>query len=183
MVRRTIAKVSGRLDKERAVCEMFSQVFCGVLSRIVILCALHIRRLFFILLQRGIAIPDCEAAALPGRFLPELGRSSERPFFSAGLLGSGFVAPSLVDLSPRRSTLLPRSQNPWRKTAPVIEMLVANYSAASGRESGRPSWESGMAVRTRMARVRRARTVSKTAFLAIRSSSRYSARLISICSA
>jgi len=34
-----------------------------------------------ILLQRGIAIFDCEAAALPGRFLPELGRSSERPFF------------------------------------------------------------------------------------------------------
>jgi hypothetical protein len=34
-----------------------------------------------ILLQRGIAILDCEAAALPGRFLPELGRSSERPFF------------------------------------------------------------------------------------------------------
>jgi len=34
-----------------------------------------------ILLQRGIAIFDCEAAALPGRFLPELGRSSERPLF------------------------------------------------------------------------------------------------------
>jgi hypothetical protein len=26
---------------------------------------------------------DREAAALPGRFLPELGRSSERPFFLA----------------------------------------------------------------------------------------------------
>jgi len=81
MVRRTIAKVSSRLDKERAVCEMFSQVFCGVLSRIVILCALQTSGSFFILLQRGIAIFDCEAAALPGRFLPELGRSSERPFF------------------------------------------------------------------------------------------------------
>ena len=36
-----------------------------------------------ILLQRGIAILDREAAALPGRFLPELGRSAktERPFF------------------------------------------------------------------------------------------------------
>jgi hypothetical protein len=34
-----------------------------------------------ILLQRGIAIFDREAAALPGRFLPELGRSPERPFF------------------------------------------------------------------------------------------------------
>jgi hypothetical protein len=59
----------------------FFQGFCGVLSRIVILCSLQRRRDFVILLQRGIAIPDCEAAALPGRFLPELGRSSERPFF------------------------------------------------------------------------------------------------------
>jgi hypothetical protein len=30
---------------------------------------------FRILLQRGIVVPDHEAAALPGRFLPELGRS------------------------------------------------------------------------------------------------------------
>jgi hypothetical protein len=47
-----------------------------------------------------------EAAALPGRFLPELGRSYERPFFCAGLLRpyavamDGFVAPSLVGLTP-----------------------------------------------------------------------------------
>src|ERR1700760_1888585 len=34
-----------------------------------------------ILLQRGITVFDREAAALPGRFLPELGRSPERPFF------------------------------------------------------------------------------------------------------
>ncbi len=99
MVRRTTAKVGSRLAKERAVCEMFSQVFCGVLSRIVILCALHIGRLLFILLQRGIAIHDCEAAALPGRFLPELGRSRwSGHFFCLGLLASGFVAPSLVDV-------------------------------------------------------------------------------------
>jgi hypothetical protein len=61
--------------------DSFSQRFCGVLSRIVILCSLQTGRDFGILLQRGIAILDCEAAALPGRFLPELGRSSERPFF------------------------------------------------------------------------------------------------------
>jgi len=34
-----------------------------------------------ILLQRGIAIFDCEAATLPGRFLPELGRSLTRAAF------------------------------------------------------------------------------------------------------
>jgi hypothetical protein len=51
-----------------------------------------------ILLQRGIAIFDCEAAALPGRFLPELGRSSERPFFSAGLLPAGVVGAPLMDV-------------------------------------------------------------------------------------
>jgi len=44
--------------------------------------------LFGVLLQRGIATLDCEAAALPGRFLPELGRSSERPFFLAGSFAS-----------------------------------------------------------------------------------------------
>src|SRR5262249_30598181 len=33
-------------------------------------------------------VPLCEAAALPGRFLPELGRSLERPFFHAAT-GSG----------------------------------------------------------------------------------------------
>jgi hypothetical protein len=64
--------------------DIFFQAFCGVLSRIVILCALQTKAGFFILLQRGIAIVDCEAAALPGRFLPELGRSSERPFFLPG---------------------------------------------------------------------------------------------------
>jgi hypothetical protein len=61
-------------------------------------------------LQRGIAIFDCEAAALPGRFLPELGRSHERPFFLPDLLGRGGVASSLVGLSPRRSSrLAPKS--------------------------------------------------------------------------
>jgi hypothetical protein len=55
-------------------------------SRILFL-RLHENSLFSILLQRGIAIFDCEAAALPGRFLPELGRSSERPFFLRGSFG------------------------------------------------------------------------------------------------
>ena len=68
--------------------DSFFQRFCGVLSRIVILCALQTNGSFFILLQRGIAILDCEAAALPGRFLPELGRSSERPFFLPGRLSA-----------------------------------------------------------------------------------------------
>jgi hypothetical protein len=54
------------------------------------------RLCFGILLRRGIAIFDCEAAALPGRFLPELGRSSERPFFLADLLQLGGVAASLI---------------------------------------------------------------------------------------
>ena len=76
--------------------DSFFQAFCGVLSRIVILCSLQTGRDFVILLQRGIAIPDCEAAALPGRFLPELGRSSERPFF------------------------LPRSFRPWRRCSSLM---------------------------------------------------------------
>jgi hypothetical protein len=44
------------------------------------------RRQFSILLQRGIAVSDREAAALPGRFLPELGRSLKRAanFFVPG---------------------------------------------------------------------------------------------------
>ena len=86
--------------------DSFFQAFCGVLSRTVILCALHVERVSYILLQRGIAILDCEAAALPGRFLPELGRSSERPFFCAGLLRREFVARSLMGFKP---TSHPRS--------------------------------------------------------------------------
>src|SRR5215468_5407374 len=69
------------IEEKLGNCDSFFQAFCGVLSRIVILCILQTRRYPGILLQRGIAILDCEAAALPGRFLPELGRSSERPFF------------------------------------------------------------------------------------------------------
>ena len=64
--------------------DSFFQGFCVVLSGIVILCFLQTGGELVILLQRGIAILDCEAAALPGRFLPELGRSSERPFFLRG---------------------------------------------------------------------------------------------------
>jgi len=55
---------------------------------------LHLRTKgsFGILLQRGIAIFDCEAAALPGRFLPELGRPRGGHFFCAGLLAPEGVA-------------------------------------------------------------------------------------------
>ncbi|HSS15069.1 MAG TPA: hypothetical protein VLL04_14310, partial [Rhizomicrobium sp.] len=62
-------------------CDRFFQDFCGVLSGMIIHWILQTRSGSGILLQRGIAILDREAAALPGRFLPELGRSSERPFF------------------------------------------------------------------------------------------------------
>ncbi|HSS15321.1 MAG TPA: hypothetical protein VLL04_15590 [Rhizomicrobium sp.] len=78
--------------------DSFFQRFCGVLSRIVILCFLQTGRLSVILLQRGIAISDCEAAALPGRFLPELGRSSERPFFCPEKLVAEYVARSLMGI-------------------------------------------------------------------------------------
>jgi hypothetical protein len=46
---------------------------------------LRTKRLSGILLQRGIVIFDYEAAALPGRFLPELGRPFKRAaiFFPA----------------------------------------------------------------------------------------------------
>jgi hypothetical protein len=75
------------LPKERAIAKfrsrtvIFFQHFCGILSKSLTERPLQTNRGSGILLQRGIAILDCEAAALPGRFLPELGRSSERPFF------------------------------------------------------------------------------------------------------
>ena len=114
--------------------DRFFQVFCGVLSRIVILCALHTRSDFFILLQRGIVIFDCEAAALPGRFLPELGRSSERPFFCAGLLRSEGVAGSLMGCKP---TSLPAP-------AQIAKSLAQNGARCVARERlvhiARGSW-------------------------------------------
>src|ERR1700743_585646 len=63
----------------------FSAAFWTIWNRFKIL---RRNRNFGILLQRGIAIFDCEAGALPGRFLPELGRSSERPFFYPALCAS-----------------------------------------------------------------------------------------------
>jgi len=79
-------------------CDIFFQPLCGVLSGMIIHWTLHTKAGSGILLQRGIAIFDCEAAALPGRFLPELGRSSERPFFLAGLLRPEGVAQSLMGI-------------------------------------------------------------------------------------
>ena len=91
---------------------MFFQDFCGILSGIIIHCGLQPGAGSGILLQRGIAIFDCEAAALPGRFLPELGRSSERPFFFAlRFLRAGGVATSLMDL---RSTSLAAPGQPTK---------------------------------------------------------------------
>jgi hypothetical protein len=54
-----------------------------------------------ILLQRGIAILDCKAAALPGRFLPELGRSPSGHFFALSFWA--------VAVLPRRSRAKPAS--------------------------------------------------------------------------
>ena len=66
-----------------------------------------------ILLQRGIAIFDREAAALPGRFLPELGRSHGAAIFFRWSFGPGVRRRfARGPLSPRRSRLLPQAQNP-----------------------------------------------------------------------
>jgi hypothetical protein len=58
-----------------------------------------------ILLQRGIAIFDCEAAALPGRFLPELGRSLTRAAF---FLFKAFAV--LLCRSRKRAALVARNR-------------------------------------------------------------------------
>jgi hypothetical protein len=110
--------------------DSFFQRFCGVLSGIVILCSLQTGRGFFILLQRGIAIPDCEAAALPGRFLPELGRSSERPFFFAGLL-----RPSIATAYGRIASLpLPTLAlgNPAQATKSLAKNSKASVRGGAG---------------------------------------------------
>jgi hypothetical protein len=53
------------------------------------------------------------AAALPGRFLPELGRSSERPFFYLAVFCVVAASPLRSwALSPLRSRLLATPQNP-----------------------------------------------------------------------
>src|ERR1700759_504405 len=81
-------------------CDRFFQAFCGVLSGTIIPWTLHTGSGSGILLQRGIAIFDCEAAALPGRFLPELGRSSERPFFLRRSFGPWRRCSSLMGIKP-----------------------------------------------------------------------------------
>jgi hypothetical protein len=98
---------------EARQCDRFFQYFCGVLSGMIIHWILQTKSGSGILLQRGIAILDREAAALPGRFLPELGRSSERPFFLPWSFGF-WVCRAIArgPLSPRRSALLPSDQNP-----------------------------------------------------------------------
>jgi len=77
-----------QVRKNQAESRRFFQHFRGENFSENAFLRLHREWLFSILLQRGIAILDCEAAALPGRFLPELGRSSERPFFLRGSFGS-----------------------------------------------------------------------------------------------
>ena len=157
---------------------IFFQCFYGVLTGILLLSAC-----------RRIPLPSycCSAVSrsLIARPPPFLGVSSlnlaaltSGHFFCPDLLAAGFVARSLAYQRTRRFALLPSDQNLWGKT-----VCKKNYSAASGKESGVPSCDSGSAVRWAMARVRRPLTDSKLAFLAMRSSSRYSARLISICRA
>ena len=112
------------MRKNRAIMSRFFQGFCGVLSRIVILCCLRTWRDFVILLQRGIAIPDCEAAALPGRFLPELGRSSERPFFCADLRPVAALLVAHGHLSPHRSSRLSTDRNLWREARKLCRVVL-----------------------------------------------------------
>jgi hypothetical protein len=95
-----------------------SAVFLGKLLEKGFLLDLHQTRFSGILLQRGIAICGREAAALPGRFLPELGRSHERPFF----LARSF-APCV------RRGLLRRKQNPWAK------MMLRSRRLATSQKS------------------------------------------------
>ena len=113
---------------------------------------------------------------------PRSGHFFARPFWvlAASPLRSWTLSPLRLRLlaspqncSRKRVSLFPaillRPQNPSRR---ILVALKRIYSAASGRLSGRPRLERGMAVRLRMARVRRVRTDSNAIFLAMRSSSR-----------
>ena len=79
-------------EENRGNCDRFFEDFCGVLSGMIIRWILQTKSGSGILLQRGIAILDREAAALPGRFLPELGRSLGSGLFSFRLAKHGLAA-------------------------------------------------------------------------------------------
>jgi hypothetical protein len=80
------------LRKYQAIFRDKALDFRGKILRKISILHLRTKWSFGILLQRGIAIFDCEAAALPGRFLPELGRPRGGHFFCAGLLAPEGVA-------------------------------------------------------------------------------------------
>jgi len=108
--------------KKSGMALQFLQRFCGETPQLQPLMYLRTGWRSGILLQRGIAILDREAAALPGRFLPELGRSHERPFFCPGLLRpEGVDARSRVSCTrcsraPAQATKSP-GQHPQGKIA------------------------------------------------------------------
>ena len=147
-----LSKSSADAEKSGSGC-VFFQCLCGVLSAICPSSSLRTKSRSLILLQRGITILDREAAALPGRFLPELGRSSERPFFlprSFGLWVRRAIA--RVQQGTRRSALLPSDQNLWGKagdeseeetTRPLRAARRACPAVTAGSRSGLPSHASG----------------------------------------
>src|SRR4051812_46647240 len=111
--RRNFGENSGKISLRNV---RFCAAFCMAEPRIL---RLQRQLRFGILLQRGIAIFDCEAAALPGRFLPELGRPYRAAIFfglSAPARVFCSMASSRVLTCKRtlRATLLALKQNPSR---------------------------------------------------------------------
>ena len=170
ILRRTIRAVLARLHGNQAKCPGNA----GFFRRVAESLDLHRPCSESILLQRGMTdLPFVMPPALPGRFLPELGRSLwSGLFFRSGALRT------------RRATA--RS---WRRIScrtpsssyPPPHGSSAAYSAASRRWGASAA---GSSATSRVsASVSLAWTSSKCGPLAMRSSSKYSARLISTCSA
>ena len=93
------------------------QCFRRKTCRKIVFCACMRDRLPAYCCSAVLRSSDCEAAALPGRFLPELGRSSERPFFCPVFCVLAASRHRSWALSPHRSPLLVRPQNLWAKCA------------------------------------------------------------------
>ena len=166
---RTNAEGGSTKAKIRAIVTCFSRVSA----------AFCLESLYFVpCRQSGVSSYCCSAVSRSSiaRPPPFLGVSSlnlaalrSGHFFCADLLGRGGVARRSWALKP--TSLLAPGHAP-KSLAQRHYSKRNGYSAASGRESGRPRWERGIAVRVRMARVRRVRTESNDSRLAIRSSSR-----------
>jgi hypothetical protein len=81
-----------------------------------------------------------EAAALPERFLPELGRSSERPFFCPVFLCPEFVARSLVyavAVKQRRETIVRPRKDVLTKPRFPLKFSVTRSSRAGNKSVAR----------------------------------------------